>query len=194
MRPTLLVTLIFTSFVVLWAADRVQPMDVKVGLWEVTKTTATSGQIPAGLLGKLTPEQRARLEERMNARSAQSQKPITYKTCVTQEQINKGFSFAEDRDRNLCTSTVVSSTTSQEQMRLECTQNGMKLNGTAHFEAIDSENVKAKTEFAGTDGARDMNADSTYTAKWISSDCGTTKSSSAVERTETKPKSSKGVD
>lgn len=104
MRPTLLVTLIFTSFVVLWAADRVQPMDVKAGLWEVTKTTATSGQIPAGLLGKLTPEQRARLEERMNARSVQSQKPITYKTCVTQEQINKGFSFAEDRDRNLCTS------------------------------------------------------------------------------------------
>jgi hypothetical protein len=173
MRTTLFVTLIFTSSLALWAADKVQPMDVKVGLWEVTKTTAISGQIPAGLLEKLTPEQRAKLEERMNARSGQPGKPITYKTCVTQEQIDKGYSFAEDR--NLCTSTVVSSTRSKEELRLQCTQNGMKLDGKAHLEAIDSENVKAQTEFTGTDGARNINSNSNFTAKWISPDCGTTK-------------------
>jgi len=171
MRTTLFVTLIFTSSLALWADDKVQPMDVKAGLWEVTKTTAMSGQIPAGLADKLTPEQRARFEAQMNARSGQN-KPITYKTCVTQEQINKGFSFADDR--NLCTSTVVSSTRSKEEVRLECAQNGMKLNGTAHLEAIDSENVKAHTEFASTGGDRTMNSNSTFSGKWIGADCGTT--------------------
>jgi hypothetical protein len=175
MRTTLFVTLVFASSLALWAQDKVQPvqpMDVKAGLWEVTKTTATSGQIPAALLGKLTPEQRAKFEERMNARSGQSAKPITYKSCVTQDKINKGFSFAEDR--NSCTSTVISSTKSKEEVKLECAQNGMKFNGTAHLEAIDSENVKAKMEVAGTDGDRTMNSNSTFTAKWISADCGTT--------------------
>jgi len=175
MRTTLSVALILTASLALWAQDQVQPMDVKPGLWQVTKTTTTGGQVPAGLLEKLTPEQRAKLEERMAARSGQPGKAITYKSCVTQEQINKGFSFAEDRERNLCTSTVVSSTTSKEDLRLECTQNGMKLNGTAHLERIDSENVRARTEFVGTDGARSMNAGSTYTGKWLGSDCGTTK-------------------
>jgi hypothetical protein len=148
-------------------------MDVKPGQWEVTMTTTMGGQVPAGLMQKLTPEQRAKFEERMAARSSEPNKPITYKSCVTQEQINKGYSFAEDR--NLCTSTVLSSSRSKEDLRLECTQNGMKLSGTAHLERIDSENVKAHIESAGTDGARTMNADSTYTGKWLGSDCGTTK-------------------
>jgi hypothetical protein len=148
-------------------------MDVKAGLWEVTKTTAMSGQIPAGLLEKLTPEQRAKLEERMNARSGQPGKPITYKACVTQEQIEKGYSFAEDP--KLCTSTVMSSTRSKEEVRLECMQNGMKLNGTAQLEALDSENVKAQMQFAGTGGDRTMNSNSTFTAKWLGPACGATK-------------------
>ncbi|MGA9964087.1 MAG: DUF3617 domain-containing protein [Terriglobales bacterium] len=175
MQSKFVIVLIVASPLALWAADKVQPMDVKVGLWEVTETTASSGQmpVPASLLEKLTPEQRARIEERMNARSGQPKKPITYKTCVTQEQIDKGYSFAEDP--KMCTSTVVSSTTSKEEVRLECMENGMKLNGKAQLEAIDSEHVKAQTQFVGSGGDRMMNSTSTFSAKWLGPSCGDTK-------------------
>jgi len=35
-----------------------------------------------------------------------------------------------------------------------------------------TENVRARTEFVGTDGARNMKADSTYTGKRLGADCG----------------------
>jgi hypothetical protein len=175
MRTTLFVILIFTSSLALSAEDKLQPLDVKVGLWEVTETSTTSGQlpVPAGLLEKSTPEQRARIEERMNARSSQPKKPVTYKTCLTQEQIDKGYSFAEDP--KLCTSTIAYSTRSKEEVRLECMRNGMKLNGKAQLEAIDSEHVKAQRQFVGTGGDHMMNSASTFSAKWLGPSCGATK-------------------
>jgi len=172
-RTTLFVALTFTSFVGLWAQDKIQPMDVKPGLWQVTMTTTMAGQVPADLLQKLTPEQRAKFEERMAARSGEPNKPMTYKSCITQEQINKGYSFAEDR--HSCTSTVVSSSRSKEDVRLECSENGMKLNGTVHLERIDSEDVKAQLESVGTDGERTIHSNATLAGKWLGSDCGTTK-------------------
>jgi hypothetical protein len=44
-----------------WAADNVQPLDVKLGLWESTTTMEHSGAppIPAEVLARLSPEQRA---------------------------------------------------------------------------------------------------------------------------------------
>jgi hypothetical protein len=102
----------------LWAADKYQPLDVKTGLWEVSTTISTGGQlpIPADLLEKLTPEQRARFEERMNAKSLQPAKPIVSKNCLTQEQLDKGDSFTENRKS--CTHTIVSSTRSKAEVRL----------------------------------------------------------------------------
>jgi hypothetical protein len=51
---------------------QVQPLNIKPGLWETTMTIRTAGQLPmaAELLNKLTPEQRAEFEARMQARSA----------------------------------------------------------------------------------------------------------------------------
>jgi hypothetical protein len=81
------------------AADKVRPLNVKLGLWEVTTTVMASEEIPipAGLLEKLTPEQRARVEERIEARSSQAAKVTRRKFCLTGEQLNKGPIFGQDR-------------------------------------------------------------------------------------------------
>jgi len=57
------------SLLTVGAADNVQPLNVKAGLWEVTTTGASSKDVvlPAALLEKLSSEQRARIEERIKA-------------------------------------------------------------------------------------------------------------------------------
>src|SRR5262245_49843809 len=85
MRFHLVLTLLVLSSSALFAADKLQPLNVKIGLWEVTHTMSMSGMppIPAELLAKMTPEQKAQLEERMKARSAEPPHSTTEKQCVT---------------------------------------------------------------------------------------------------------------
>jgi len=66
-------------------ALKVQPLNVKPGLWESTRTINRAGQmpIPAEMLNRLSPEQRARMEERMNAHSAAHSSTSSRKHCVT---------------------------------------------------------------------------------------------------------------
>jgi len=175
MPTKLLIALILTSSVVLCAADKYQPLDVKTGLWEVITTVSTSGQMPisSDLLEQMTPEQRARLEQRMNGKSLQPSKPIVSKHCLTQEQLDKGASFADDRKS--CQHTLVSSTRSKTEVRMNCVENDMKFEATLQFEAVDSENVKGQTQSTATGNGRTMNSTSTLTAKWLGPACGTTK-------------------
>ena len=68
-----------------------QPLNVKPGFWESTRTWTTSGQmpIPAGMLDRLTPEQRARFEERIKANSSAKTHTDDDKHCVTKEDLEK---------------------------------------------------------------------------------------------------------
>src|SRR5579862_1851315 len=172
MRTPILVGLIFTSSLAVRAADKVQPLDVKLGLWEVTATVTTSGQmpVPADLLARWTPEQRARVEDRLKAQSSGSTKTTTRRHCVTREDLDKGTSFGEDRKS--CTRTVVSSSKSQLEMRLECEDQGMKSVGRFQVEAIDSENVKGSIHLTASSGDHTMNSGSNLTGKWIGAVCG----------------------
>src|SRR5882724_1490051 len=69
---TLIIGLVCLSSAAVWAGGKFQPLDVKTGLWETTTTNTHSGEmpLPAELLDRLTPEQRARMEARMKANSA----------------------------------------------------------------------------------------------------------------------------
>lgn len=164
------IALVFLSSVAISAVDKIQPLNIKVGLWEVTTTMNSSAQmpIPASLLEKLTPEQRARVEERMNSRSSSSAKAIKSRHCLSQEQLDRGASFGEVP--KFCTPTILSSTPSKMEIRAECTENGVKWEVRARFEAIDSENVKGQTESSGDDHT--LNSNSTFTAKRIAPVCG----------------------
>jgi len=109
----------------------------------------------------------------MNARSSQPAKANTYKHCLTQEELDKGTSFGQSE--KACAPTIVSSTSSKIDLRLECAENGVKWEAKAHFEAIDSEKVTGRIESSATGGDHTMNSDSTFTAKWIGPVCSTTK-------------------
>lgn len=81
--------------------------DAKPGAWEITTTSRMQGMlIPAEALADMPPEQRARIEKAMQARSG---KPGTRvrKSCVTQQQLDQDSMIGTD-DAGDCKRKVVS--------------------------------------------------------------------------------------
>jgi hypothetical protein len=154
-----------------WAADAVQPLDVKLGLWESTSTMERTGAppIPAEVLARLTPEQRAKIEERAKASAQQGPKTATRKHCVKKEDLDKAMAFGND-DKN-CHRTVVATSSSKLEFRMECGAGTMKSNGTVRIEAVSSEHVKGSIQMTVGDGTRNMKLNSTFDSKWLGPVC-----------------------
>lgn len=151
-----------------WAADSV-PFAVKTGTWETTSTVQTSGgpQIPPEVLQKMPPEQRAKLEERMKAMQG---RPTTTRNCVTEEDLKKAFNTGDQR--NNCTRTVISSSASKQEIKIECSGERAKTTGIIHIEANGNEQVKGTMDMtsSGPTG-QEMKINSTFVSKWISAGC-----------------------
>jgi len=153
---------------------KIQPLNVKPGLWETTATYKTSGTppIPPETLAKLTPQQRARLEERMRANSAGSTNTATDQHCVTKEDVEKA-DFGQGKGQ--CTYTVQTSTSTQAKGKYSCNVEGMTVNGAVDIAAPDAEHITGSTQGSLSGGSRTMNVESTFTSKFLSASCGNAK-------------------
>jgi len=127
--------------------------------------TSGSPPIPAELLAKMTPEQKAMLEARMKA----GPKTTITKRCVTKEDLNKALNFGEVKGS--CQRTVVNASSSKQEFHFECNNAGIKSSGTIRVEAADPEHVKVSSQFTSGDGAHAMNINATGTGKWVSDAC-----------------------
>ena len=171
-------SLILLGVSMLWplashAAD-FKPLNVKPGLWEATMNSQTNGAfpVPADMLARLTPEQRARAEAAMKA--APRSHSSTNKSCITAEQLNKPLTFADEKNVS-CKRTLVSSSGSQQEIRMECSGGDVKTVATMHIEAVNPETVKGTSEVTSTGSQNKMNAHLSFNAKWLGSDCGSYK-------------------
>jgi len=154
-----------------WAVDKFQPLNVKTGLWETTMTVTTSGQmpIPPEMRARLTPEQRAKLEERMQANSGAKTHTSTNRSCLTKEKLGRGTLFENETE---CTQTVVTSTSSKLELQVACEGPGIKSSGDLSIEALSTESAKGSGHMTMTGSGRTMSSSTTLNAKWISSSCG----------------------
>jgi hypothetical protein len=154
---------------VAWAAD-MTPLDVKPGQWENTVTSQTNGQlpIPQEMLDRLSPEQRARMEQAMKARGAKGPTSHTTKSCVTKEQLDKAFAPAEQK---ACKMTMLTSSRTKQEIQMDCEIGGGKQTGKLQIEASDSENVKGTMQMTASNGGRTMNINSSFSAKWLGPVC-----------------------
>ena len=141
-----------------------QPLGIKTGLWEVTYSRSANGDVPmpAGFASKLTPEQRARYEAAMKEKSTH-----TYKSCVKKEDID-GSLLKNDQK---CKVTVLKSTSSELDGKMECDMEGMRGNGTMNMHVIDSEHTQGVTHMTLNGNGRTFNSDATISSKWIGADC-----------------------
>ena len=102
MKTKILSLALFGAATVVLAAQKIEPLNVKLGLWEMNTTTKSGGEMPISpeLLNKLTPEQRAKLEESMKAHSGAHETTNTYKTCLTKEKMS--FDKEEGGQKSTC--------------------------------------------------------------------------------------------
>jgi Protein of unknown function (DUF3617) len=150
----------------MWAAD-FQALDVKPGQWETTVTGQMTG-MPADVLAKLTPEQRAKMESAMGGRGA---KPMVNTSCRTKEKLAQAWTTGQQNLKS-CTTTVTGSSSSKQEVHLECNQDGAKSNGAIKVEAVDSEHIRGSFQMsAASDGNHVMSMNYTFTSKWLGAAC-----------------------
>lgn len=142
MRKAIVLAVISLAATVVVAADNIQPLNVKPGLWQVTTTTTIQG---------------------MGAPETH-----TYKSCVNEDQ--KQYPFG-DRD-NDCKYVVQSSTGTHMEVSGSCLFQGVqKAEFKIQLDVIDSENVKGSgyLTFAGPQAS--MHGDYSGKGKWIAATC-----------------------
>jgi uncharacterized protein DUF3617 len=157
----------------IWAADTITRLDVKLGQWETTSTVQTSGMppIPQEMLDKMTPDQRAMIEARMKAN--QTPKTTVTKNCLKKEDLDKALNFgAEDKT---CTRTIVTSSSSKQEIKIECNRDNAKSTGMIRIEAAGSDSVKGSVQMAMATGRGTMNINSTFTSKYLGPICSESK-------------------
>jgi len=157
------------------ATSSLKPLNIKPGLWESTRTIKTAGEmpIPAELMNRLTPEQRARMEERMKARSAGHSNTTTEKHCVTKEDLEKDrLKMAEAKE---CTTTVLNSTSTSVKAKLVCDTQGMHATGNLELLASDPEHLNGSYHSTVNGNGHTMNVEGTWTSKWLGASCGDAK-------------------
>ncbi|HTM35907.1 MAG TPA: DUF3617 domain-containing protein [Terriglobales bacterium] len=156
-----------------WTQTKLQPLNVKTGLWESTVTSTTSGQmpIPAEMLAKLSPEQRAKIEARMQQNSGQRSRTRTNRDCETKEKLEKQLF----NDEKQCKQTIISSTSTAAEVKMVCEFDDVKSNGTMHIDVLSPESVKGSGQMTSSGGGHTMTMNTSFTAKWLGPSCGDTK-------------------
>lgn len=174
---SLLLALIVFSSLALWAADKITPLNLKEGLWEMTSTHSMTGMppIPADTLAKMPPEQRARMEAAMKQSGAGVPKTDVRKHCITKERLEKQSAF--DDNRKDCTRTIVSSTGSKLEMKIHCEgkDQQMSMDGAFVVEVVSSDSAKGSMHAVTSGNGRTMNMDFTFSSKYLGPACGDVK-------------------
>jgi hypothetical protein len=164
-----------------WAADPVA-MDVKTGEWEYTVTTQMAGMpqatqhqmpsIPPEQLAKMPPEQRAKIEAALKQAGAMaSGKPTTTtsKNCIKKEDLEK--MIPNGNKEQSCKVTLVSSSRTKQELKMDCESNGGKQTGTVVVEALSSESTKFNLQVASNQDGHAMNMTVNGTSKWLGATC-----------------------
>src|ERR1700681_2162338 len=94
-------------------------LNVKLGLWEMTSTSETSGLPPIDT-SKMTPEVRARIEAAMKSRGGSPSSPLVRRDCLTKEKLEK-YAFQDPQaNDSSCKRTTVTNTPALMEMHVEC--------------------------------------------------------------------------
>ncbi len=160
------------------AASQAEPVHLKLrpGLWQMSSSGETHGApaIPAEMLARLPPAQRARIKAAMAASMANAGKPHVYKYCVTEKSLQHGFNPAEHSAQERCKPTILSSSGSTMDVRAECTgrRGGEHVDGRFHYEAPNPQTMNATIDMTMTERGHNVRIKRVMHGKWLSADCG----------------------
>jgi len=144
-------------------------LDVKPGLWEITSSHHITGipPMPKEWADKVTPEQRAAMEEAFRKESAKGPQVETQRECITQEDAEKPFDIG---DKN-CTQTVERTTRTTQVVRLVCTGE-TKGSGELRVTTPTPETMNGTLDLQLGEGKNPMRVKSELKGRWLAADCG----------------------
>jgi len=147
-----------------------EPLNVKLGLWEISSETRMAGMppLPKELLDQMSAEQRAAMQAAIQAQANGGPIRDTSQQCVKQEDLENPFN---DDELENCERTVVSSSRTRQEFRLVCTGERSG-EGSFRIETPTPESMTGEFELKVTNGADTMTINASMRGKWLSADCG----------------------
>jgi hypothetical protein len=150
------------------------PLNVKVGLWQMSYTTERNGAlvvptIAPELWAKMSPEQRARTGARLKARAAQGARTETKQYCLTHERLSNAI-FDSEQNKT-CRRTMIAATAKLQQFHEECIEGGIKRLAEGRFEALDFDTMKGSLKVKA-EGSNLLTVNVEIAGRWIGNDCG----------------------
>jgi hypothetical protein len=174
MRVEVVFALILACAGTLCAGDKAQPLDINVGLWEITTIQDPGGgQFSPEALAKLSPQQRAKFDEMMKQNAAEGPKTKVEKECLTKRKLIDGSAFNQE---GTCRRNVTTASGTRLDLTAECMENHVRKNFLIHAEAISPESVKGSVQTLIDGHDRTVRVNSNFTAKWLGSECGNVES------------------
>lgn len=155
-----------------------QSFSAKPGLWENTITTQISGAPPMDM-SRMSPEQRARIEEMMKKREAMGPREHTHRSCITKEDLERGPQF--ERNDN-CKYTVTSRSATRLAGTAQCTHGEMTSSGDFMWEVSGGTSMRGVMHNTMQRNGKEQKVTVNMEGKWLGSDCGDVKPRAAPKK------------
>lgn len=150
-----------------WAADG---LDVRLGLWEMSITTAQRGtpQLPDSSLKNMTPEQRAKLQAALQKNAAAGPRTFTTRTCVRAEDLKNGsLKVGGDEDEeSQCRYQVTAQSKTLQEATANCASDPPRTS-KMRVAATDREHMSGTIDTVAGTGQASVK----FSAKWLNTSC-----------------------
>jgi hypothetical protein len=144
-----------------------EPLNVKPGAWHITVVTTTTGNpIPPQTLAKLTPDERARVEESMKARAGKPNTE-TFNSCMTKADLDRDRLFSSESDGN-CARKILSRSATKLMIEQTCSA-PQALTGRTTLEAKSPETIAAVIDTVQTGATGKIHVD--LKGRWLAESC-----------------------
>jgi hypothetical protein len=152
------------------AAQAADPIafDVKPGLWEMSDGgSKVSGQVPDAMVAALPPARRAQAKADML--EAFSKREKSDKSCITAEELKKGFD-SDDKNCKILTKSISPAAFTVSQVCSD--EQGGKTTVSASFQRLSREQISGKISFTMMMGGQSLSVEQNLSGKWLGASCG----------------------
>jgi hypothetical protein len=148
-------------------------LHVNTGLWEITSTSAMSGAPPISpaMMASIPPERRAHVLAMMHESMARALKPRTVQSCVTQKDLDRPFRPMINNAETKCSETVVSASTTMEDIRISCTGKH-PMDGHFQFQSPTPGTMNGKMTMNMGEGGQVSHINADISGRWLGASCG----------------------
>jgi hypothetical protein len=163
-------TLLAVALLAMSGMAAAEPLKVKAGLWETTTATQTKGAKQPTNLEQLTPEQRAKVDQKLGARG--KSETHTTKACLKAEQIASGEAFMGKSHHGACTHKPELQTAADQKASVQC-RGTNPMTGTIAVHATDEEHMNGRVDMTyGPADKQQLVTHSEMKSRWLGAECG----------------------